>query len=199
MAFDDCVQQKVQLDCPINMFFDEEFVFRSEPNSRTSSIKYKSGFRAKQIALEDDKRRNSLPIATEMVISGSFDSHHDGKKKQIRRVRSFRMTTKGIKTDIEDERRYSNASIYSTLSQKDCFRKSLSSETSEDSAICGGCSSTSSTGYYRVCVMGADAVGKTALTNQFMSSEFLSSYDFENGKPNVTIFRYLKYVSYKLV
>jgi GTPase SAR1 family protein len=47
--------------------------------------------------------------------------------------------------------------------------------------------------------MGADAVGKTALTNQFMSSEFLSSNDFENGKPNVTIFRYLKYVSYKLV
>lgn len=167
-------------------FLDEEFKMRSEPNSRTSSIKYKK--RPTLLAdFDDDKRRNSLPITAEMALSGSFTDHLVHKRQRVKKVRSFRMTSKGIKNDIEDERRQSNASIYSAVSQKELFRKRLSSEVSDDSAICCGCSSTSSTGYYRVCVMGADAVGKTALTNQFMTSDLLCSFDIENG----TIYMYI--------
>ncbi|XP_071172967.1 ras-related protein O-RAL-like [Mytilus edulis] len=162
-------------------FLDEEFKMRSEPNSRTSSIKYKK--RPTLLAdFDDDKRRNSLPITAEMALSGSFTDHLVHKRQRVKKVRSFRMTSKGIKNDIENERRQSNASIYSAVSQKELFRKRLSSEVSDDSAICCGCSSTSSTGYYRVCVMGADAVGKTALTNQFMTSDLLCSFDIENDE-----------------
>lgn len=36
---------------------------------------------------------------------------------------------------------------------------------------------------YKVLVLGAPDVGKTALTNQFMTSEYKCAYDISQGKP----------------
>lgn len=161
---------------------EDEFKVQSEPNSRTSSVKYRSRrlMRVTEIQ-EDTRRRNSLPLSTEIAVHGPRGERLEEKRQKIKRVRSFKMTSKGIKNDIEDERRLSTASIHSTISQRDIFRKRHSSEVSEDSAICSGCSSTSSSGYYRICIMGADAVGKTALANQFMKSDLLL-FDSDSGK-----------------
>ncbi|XP_052063724.1 GTP-binding protein Rit2-like [Mytilus californianus] len=144
---------------------------KSAPSSPLTIRKYSKV----NILKEDERRRNSLPISTEKIFP---DPYTDRKTKQCKRIRSFKTTSKGVPKATEGDRRESNVSV---TSLRDFNRQRKSSDTSEDSSLCCGCSSTSSSGYYRVCVMGADAVGKRTLTTQFMSSDFMCSHIFEIG------------------
>ena len=164
LTFPDCVLIKQKMGS------------KSEPNSRSGSFKRKTRI---SVLEEEDKRRSSLPISTEKALSSSYNDISEYRRRQPKRVRSFKTTSKGIATATKGDRRESNVS---DKSMKDLNRKRLSSATSDDSAICCGCSSTSSSGYFRVCIMGADAVGKRTLINQFMSSELMSPNVFEIGR-----------------
>ncbi|XP_052062990.1 GTP-binding protein Rit2-like [Mytilus californianus] len=151
---------------------------RSEPNSPAGSFKRK--LKVKQL-IDEENRRNSLPVPIISNLSSSCDDILNEKRRPIRRFRSSKLISGGI-TGIEDKR-----DSYASLDiPKDLERRRLSSETSEDSAICCGCSSTCLPGYYRVCVIGADAVGKRTLINKFMCSDVMTT-DGDDGDRFVTV------------
>lgn len=140
---------------------------RSEPNSPAGSFKRK--LKSEQL-IDEENRRNSLPVPIFSKLSSSCDDILNEKRRPIRRFRSTKFIAGGI-AEAEDKR-----DSYTSLDiPKDLDRRRLSSETSEDSAICCGYSSTCLPGYYRVCVIGADAVGKRTLINKFMSSDVMTT------------------------
>ncbi|CAG2238319.1 unnamed protein product [Mytilus edulis] len=140
---------------------------RSEPNSPAGSLKRK--LKSEQF-IDEENRRNSLPVPIFSKLSSSCDDILNEKRRPIRRFRSTKFIAGEI-VETEDKRdSYTRLDI-----PKDLDRRRLSSETSEDSAICCGCFSTCLPGYYRVCVIGADAVGKRTLINKFMSSDVMNT------------------------
>lgn len=146
---------------------------RSAPNTPTS-LRRKTRVNCLK---DDERRRNSLPTSTEQSCQKFCDGQFSPRRKPLR-IRSFKTTHKGTPAPTKGDRRESNVSV---LSLSDFNRARFNSETSEDSAVY--CSSSSSSAeYYRVSIMGADAVGKRTLTNQFMSSERMSSEIFEIGR-----------------
>lgn len=170
MVFDDKLDPE-SLFASVNGFLSP-IQTKSAPNSPLT-IRKKSKV---NILKEDERRRNSLPITTDKLLP---DSYSERKTKQCKRIRSFKTSSRGVPKATEGDRRESNVSVSSL---RGFNRQRQSSDTSEDSSLCCGCSSTSLSGYYRVCVMGADAVGKRTLTTQFMSSDFMCSHIFEIGK-----------------
>lgn len=146
--------------------------------SRSCSFRHKQ----KPIFLQLDNeviRRHSMPQPSNPRMSSSYN---DLTREPLKRVRSFKMTSKGIINKGDSFRRESNASITSTGSTKtddtsfslDFARSRLLSDTSE-----GAESFTSSaySGYYQVILVGASGVGKTALAKQFLTSEYIGSVD----------------------
>ena len=42
---------------------------------------------------------------------------------------------------------------------------------------------------FRICILGASGVGKTALVNQFLTSEYMNTYDASLGNIDVYIYK----------
>lgn len=166
---------------PELLISDQENESRSEPSSRTCSFKDRTRHKS-LIETEDIKRRNSLPISTDNLLSVSYSELRD--RRSVKRVRSFRMTSKGSSNGHELTRNSRRGSFTSTFIEKDLKRKRFPSDNSDDSAITCSCSSTCSSGYYRVLMIGADGVGKSTLAQRFMTSEYMSSFELGNGKLN---------------
>lgn len=150
---------------------------RSAPSSRSNSFKNK--LRRKNMKAENDNsRRHSMPQESQTTISVSYN---DLSKDQLQRVRSFKITSKGLVNKGDNFRRESNASILSTGSAKlddiKPRRQRLQSANSDDSCDVGSCAS-SIPGYYQVIVAGASDVGKTSLIKQFMTSEYVGILDY---------------------
>lgn len=152
---------------------------RSEPSSRTCSFKDRTRHKS-LIETEDLKRRNSLPISTENLLSVSYNDLRDVNKRPIKRVRSFKMTSKGSSSDLNRNSR--RGSFNTSFIEKDLKRQRFPSDNSDDSAITCSCSSSCSTGYYRVLIIGAGGVGKTTLATRFMTSEYMSSFELGNDE-----------------
>ncbi|CAC5386169.1 unnamed protein product [Mytilus coruscus] len=139
---------------------------QSEPNSRTSSLK-----KMKQQShdfMKKDLRNRSFNLPIDQLSKYSNDLIVKEIKKQFKR-RSFEMTSEGLLNDsLPFRRRQSSGSSH--------YRTRLTSDASNASSISSSWSysSSCSTGYYRVPVMGAHGVGKTALENRFMTSEYMS-------------------------
>ncbi|XP_014241383.1 GTP-binding protein REM 1 [Cimex lectularius] len=93
------------------------------------------------------------------------------------RLRNFCITNKGVVNygdSIRDRRSRSNTSINSTnsrLSPPSPWQGSCCSQTTEVS------SETFDIPKYRVVLLGESGVGKTALVSQFMTSEYMNTYD----------------------
>ncbi|XP_069112517.1 GTP-binding protein RAD-like [Argopecten irradians] len=209
MTTDSIEEETTQGECiadkssqkPVDIMFPEIAAFKrqmmdfergtmSAPNSRSTSFKNRprpKGLRF-QVA---EPRRNSLPVGSDDVLSQclSYSDIRDSDET-IERVRSFKMTSKGIENRGDSFRRRSNGSIASAGSGKtvehgqscDQKRQRIPSDTSDGSTT--GCSyaSSSSTGYYRVLVIGDAGVGKSALTNQFMTSEYMGNLDITSDE-----------------
>ncbi|CAC5375046.1 unnamed protein product [Mytilus coruscus] len=142
---------------------------KSEPNSRTCSLKKKR--RHTNDFLRKDLHRNSIHLSPVTISRSSSDLIVNEIKKQFKRVRSFKLTSGGLLNDsLRYRRRKSSGSSVSSH-----YRSRLTSDASIESSTTWSCSSSCSTGYYRVQIMGAHGVGKTALENRFMSSEYMSS------------------------
>lgn len=159
---------------------------RSEPSSRTCSFKDRTRHK-NLIETEDLRRRNSLPISTENLLSVSYNDLRDAYKRPIKRVRSFKMTSKGHANGHEQNKNSRRSSVNPSFVEKDLKRQRFPSDNSDDSAITCSCSSSCSSGYYRVLIIGANGVGKTTLAKRFMTSEYMSSFEIGNGKFYLTI------------
>lgn len=164
ISFPDCFQMKQITET------------KSEPISRSGSF---SSRIKPDFLMEETKRRYSLPIATENALAKSCYDIPDHRMRPPRRVRSFKTSAKGVTTATKGDRRDSNVSE-KTLKDFNRFRHS--SESSDDSSISCSCSSTHSSGYFRVCIMGANAVGKRTLISQFTRADLMSYNGFEIGR-----------------
>ncbi|XP_074644734.1 uncharacterized protein LOC141901419 isoform X2 [Tubulanus polymorphus] len=143
---------------------------------RTSSMPTKNDFKKPDFL--------SPPSPTSyMKRSSEKDEDHC----PLYRVRSFRTTSKGIVNRGDSFKSRSTNSVASTGSLGSTSRLS----NSMDDCRAGGCSESvkshgstansvaSSTGStaYRVIILGAGGVGKTAITKQFMTSEYMGAFD----------------------
>lgn len=101
------------------------------------------------------------------------------------RVRSFKMNSKGVVVVGDTFRSRSSNSVCSSGSEA-CPLSPLSrtsSSMSRDSAGTSPGSVTNNTGFpSRILLLGSPGVGKTAVTQQFMTSEYLGGFDTSIGK-----------------
>ena len=105
---------------------------------------------------------------------------HEGRDAPLRRVRSFKSTTKGGVINRGDSlrRKGSNKNVaHGSVNGYDTPRL-----TGSYSAGINKKDEQPSVGYFKVQVLGAPGCGKTSITNQFMSSEYANSFDGMNGK-----------------
>lgn len=118
--------------------------------------------------------RNSVrkPNLLEIRSAGILyeDSEYD-----LYRVRTFEKTAKGLVNRGDSFISRSTNSVVSSGSEFGALSRT-SSSTSQASF-------TEHTKSYRILMMGAQGVGKTALTQQFMTSEYLGGFDTSVGKP----------------
>lgn len=159
---------------------------RSPQISRSSSFKNKQTPNLLQVEAEVP-RRNSMPSPVNITVI----SQEELENSPIRRVRSFKMTSKGIVNKGDTFRRESNASMVSIGSIKsedtsDLARLRLQSN--DDNAEMG--SNTSLPGHYFVGLLGAPGVGKRTITRQFTTSEYIghSEHDDDESTQTVSVF-----------
>ena len=172
------------------MHGDSQLSPNSVPHGRSCSFRNRP--RPKLLNVDIDRpRRSSLPSPSANLLSVSFDDIRGNKENSepLRRVRSFKTTSKGGVINRGDSFKRSSHSVNSTgsavvsesgaiLNGNSGSRQRINSTNSKDS---GTAESTSSSApipaVYKVAILGDKGVGKTSLTNQFMTSEFVA---FEN-------------------
>lgn len=124
-------------------------------------------------------RRHSMPPSPFRLSLSSNDLRNP---EVLRRVRSFKTTSKGVVNSGDILRKRGSVSLTVTsgltitssdleLSSPTLSRPRLPSTTSQASSAEHSFCSSGSPSYYRVLVLGSSGVGKSALINQFMSSE----------------------------
>lgn len=181
--------------CQHQEFFGQHLT----PDGSGSHARSRS-FRARSRSKEPDAhterpRRNSMPSnKCRNLLSVSFQDlqqRNDGKDKDsLRRVRSFKTTSKGgvvnrgdsFKRKKQSEVSYSGCTV--TVDPAEEFglsRARLSSDNSSESGT-GDIPHAKANDCFRVVILGAQGVGKTALTQQFMTSEYLAQFDTSNGE-----------------
>ncbi|WAR11862.1 RIT2-like protein, partial [Mya arenaria] len=141
----------------------------------------------------DRPRRSSLPSPSANFLSVSFDNIHKqnetSDQQPLRRVRSFKTTSKGGIVNRGDSFKRSSKSINSTVSamhsehggarSHNNSRQRINSTQSRDSGTVDSTGSSVDTIIHKVAMVGDKGVGKTSLTNQFMTSEFVA-FETEN-------------------
>lgn len=152
-----------------------------------------TGFFCDHIFNEDGSviRRHSMPPSPFRLSLSSNDIRNP---EVLRRVRSFRTTSKGVINSGDVIRKRGSMSLMPTagltvttsdidLSGQGSGRNRLPSTTSQGSSAEYSFASSGAPSYYRVLVLGSSGVGKSALINQFMSSEN-NTTDDPSGKRN---------------
>ena len=140
-------------------------------------------------------RRHSMPPSPFRLSLSSNDLRNH---EVLRRVRSFKTTSKGVVNSGDIVRKRGSVSLNVTsgltitsseseLTSPTLTRPRLASTASQASSAEHSYTSSGSPSYYRVLVLGSSGVGKSALINQFMSSENNVTEDpaGENLKLNV--------------
>lgn len=132
---------------------------------------------------DDDMRPRTCSMPTRNTIKrptflGRNTLHLD-VDNEIYTLRSFSTTSKGVVVNRGDSlRSRSTNSVYSSGSE--LFPLSPSSRTS--SSLSRESLGAGSDAVFRVAVLGSAGVGKTAITQQFMTSEYLGGFDTSIGK-----------------
>lgn len=152
--------------------YSKEEDAHSAPTSRSNSFRSKT--RPEIVKTEaNNQRRNSEPGTP---LPGGLLSV-PGEEDKIVRVRSFKTTRKGVVSRGDSFRRQSRGSItnltvsksdnalYKGTDQPELVTKNglLAAPAAKGHTPCSNC--------YKVAMIGADGVGKTALTRQFLTSE----------------------------
>ncbi|CAC5386172.1 unnamed protein product [Mytilus coruscus] len=128
---------------------------------------------------------DSLPFYRRKSSSSSVSSHYRFLLSDSRKSSSSSVSSH-YKFLLSDQRKSSGSSFSSH------YRSRLTSDASNASSTSRSCSSSCSTGYYRVPIIGAHGVGKTALKDRFVSSEYMSPMqsdidEFDENKLTVVV------------
>ncbi|XP_064640665.1 GTP-binding protein RAD-like isoform X2 [Lineus longissimus] len=170
---------------------------RAEPHhSRSHSFKYrKPKHRPTDLALEDEirPRTSSMPTSKKPAFlspppSALWHSNHGTDDDHpLYRVRSFKTTTKGIVNRGDSFKSRSTNSVASTgsfgsighlcNSLDDCRNTSSHASVNSHGSTTNSVASSVGNQVYKVFIMGSSGVGKTALTQQFMTSEYMGAFD----------------------
>ena len=152
------------------------------------------------LQIEEDMsiRRHSMPSPFRLSLSSNDIRRDDEQGESIRRVRSFKTTSKGLVNSGDFLRKRSSETImYSGCAithgsqempvSPNLKRDRAPSTTSEDSGAGYSLTSSCAPSYFRILVLGATGVGKSSLTNQFMSSEHIGVVNESCGKWNLNM------------
>lgn len=132
-------------------------------------------------------RRNSMPSVAESFLRvPSSDDVKDSNR--MRRVRSFKTTSKGVVVNRGDSfKKKSTHSLMSTGSAITDSRPQQANNNQHQANVMNNNIFAPEPPpiptYYRVIMMGAAGCGKTMLTKQFMTSDFVGGTDDSQGKP----------------
>ncbi|XP_033754847.1 GTP-binding protein REM 1-like [Pecten maximus] len=134
----------------------------------------------------DRPRRNSMPSrARHQILSSSFNDLFDNTENEqpqsLRRVRSFKTTSRGVVNRGDSYKKKSSNEILAsggTVRDESSELQSLDNHSNSPTPrISTSTSSDDAPKCYQVVVLGSDGVGKTALTDQFMTSEYIGPTD----------------------
>ena len=163
--------------------------------SHNRSRSYRDRTRPKLLNVDIEKsRRSSLPSPSANLLLVSMFNDMNGRKEEvqpIRRVRSFKTTSKGGIVNRGDSFKRSSNSVNSTgsaVGSETCgnaqglseSRQRINSTHSKDSGTAESTGSSAVPIVYKVAILGDKGVGKTALASQFMTSEYVA-FDTEQG------------------
>lgn len=166
---------------------------------RSRSVKGRQSLRdtTEDSFVYERKRRNSMPTACKPTLSSSYNDLLKEKENEesLRRVRSFKTTSKGALVNRGDS--------FKRKTQKE--RLLINSSTREDNINGGGNNNKVTVTLtdksfgpclYRVVMLGPGGVGKTSLTEQFMTSEYIGPTD--NTSSKLYLFSFLhKVINFK--
>lgn len=164
-------------------------------NAHGRSCSFRNRPRPKLLDVDFDRpRRSSLPSpVSSHHLSVSFEdiNRRESSQQPLQRVRSFKTTTKGGVVNRGDSFKRSTNSINSTGSvivnnNAASNRERANSAHSKESANVESIASSSDNQVYKVAMLGDKGVGKTSLTNQFMTSDFVA---FENDQGMIYFFK----------
>ncbi|XP_067651732.1 GTP-binding protein Rit1-like [Haliotis asinina] len=165
-----------------------ERVSASAPHSRSCSFKNRPRPKLELDLADARPRINSMPNCS-VYLSLPDGLHGDlrmfGQNAGFFRVRSFKTTSKGVVNHGDSFKKRSTVSLMSsgsTVTENEQRQRTLSVASEESTAVSGGSSAAPS--YFRVVMLGAPGVGKTTLTRQFMTSEYMGSYDVITPDPD---------------
>ncbi|CAH1392709.1 unnamed protein product [Nezara viridula] len=178
----------------------EETLLSRRPSS-PRGLGYLASRRASRESVIAPLRSNYLqpPVADHQrprVCSLPEKGYNPRYSDDLYRLRNFSITAKGVVNygdSIIDRRSRSNTSINSTASSLCCSRVSPLSpwQGSCCSQTTNISTETMDIAKYRIVLLGESGVGKTALVSQFMTSEYMNTYDAslddEFGEKTVSI------------
>ncbi|PVD20965.1 hypothetical protein C0Q70_19129 [Pomacea canaliculata] len=144
----------------------------SAPHSRSCS--FKTYRRPQDLDLWDSRPRNQLSAH----LSESHSS--ETRFRQFSQRPSFKLTSKGLVNHGDSFKRRSTHSLMSSGSaatEQSEQRLRTLSVASEESGGVSGTGSCCAPSYFRVALLGAAGVGKSALIRQFMTSEYKGTFD----------------------
>lgn len=177
-------------------------------SSHQRSCSFKTRGKPRGGEVDDNQpRRHSMPVQqSPNLLSVSYNDLRECREEEegFHRVRSFKTTSKGLINDGDSFKSRSTNNIMSTgstvtsdsSSSKEeprivLSRERFPSEASDESSTTPSCTSYTSLpspSYFRVLMLGANGVGKTAITNQFMTSEYMGAYDTTIGESFVCLY-----------
>ncbi|XP_050395382.1 GTP-binding protein GEM [Patella vulgata] len=160
----------------------------SAPHSRSCSFKKRPN--NLEVLSSPRPRTNSMPNCQShhLAVPHMDYNEYSSIDERICRIRSFRTTAKGVENNGDSFKRHSTNSLMSSGSTVTDYEKQRSSSiTSEDSQTNSGVSWVPS--YFRVALIGSNGVGKSAISRQFLTSEYVG-YDVttpENEEQDTTV------------
>ncbi|KAL8614728.1 hypothetical protein ACOMHN_017066 [Nucella lapillus] len=141
-------------------------------------------------------RRNSMPNVCNNLLhvpgtsdSGSSGDLADQDQGGIRRVRSFKTTSKGIVVNRGDSFKkkstHSLMSTGSTVTDSDLRARGGPNGQLDYGGEGARAVAAGGPAYFRVCMMGAAGVGKTSMAHQFLTSDYVDHDDTEDRQPYI--------------
>ncbi|XP_021368005.1 GTP-binding protein ypt3-like [Mizuhopecten yessoensis] len=155
----------------------------SEPGSRSSSFKHSEKPKYLHVKFESIRRKsmpdNVMSPEEAAQVQDKVDGLHPSEPpQQIQRVRSFKISSKGIVNRGDSFRRSSLSNSQNSLAKSDSTKRTKS-------PLCKAAPKQEKVvdllapdqDVYQVSIVGAMGVGKTAIKHQFVTSEYMGNLD----------------------
>ena len=167
---------------------------------RSQSVKYPSGHRAPagthRRPSQNTRHHLTLELEAFRPRGGSSAGEDDREPNGVYRLRNFAVTSKGVVTNRGDSYRTKSSSSslstpmgsyhsdhhsathgYGAQMRNERLSVSSAYSTGAETSVSGETPSSGGNPRHKVLMSGAPGVGKTALTNQFLTSEYMNAYD----------------------